>query len=98
MLHVLLKVGKTTRYLAKKMALCVTHNLPLRCDKAVLLAIQWSDYSEISFHCHLVCLGRHDCHRGQLLSPLQSQTATTIIFLWLAHGKLQIALLNLGLL
>ena len=35
MLHVLLKIGKTTRYLAKKMAVCVAHNPPLRRDKAI---------------------------------------------------------------
>ena len=38
MLHALPKIGKTTRYLAKKMVVCVAHNPPLRRDKAVLLA------------------------------------------------------------
>ena len=32
------KNRQTTRYLAKKMAVCAAHNPPLRRDKAVLLA------------------------------------------------------------
>ena len=53
MLHALLNIGKTTRYLAKEMAVCIAHNPPLRRDKAVLLAtgvtVQKSASIAISF-------------------------------------------------